>query len=65
MAQLDAQAGKLVPAAGWASYGLRLCRPAAHLAERYGTELAEFPGGHVGVTTHPAQFARKLAELLR
>ncbi|MFI6688851.1 alpha/beta fold hydrolase [Streptomyces sp. NPDC050485] len=65
LAQLDAQAGKLVPAAGWASYGLRLHRPAAHLAERYGTELAEFPGGHVGVTTHPAQFARKLAELLR
>ncbi|RCH66997.1 alpha/beta fold hydrolase [Streptomyces sp. SDr-06] len=64
LARLDAQAGKLVPAAGWASHGLRLYRPAAKLAERYGTELAEFPGGHVGVVTHPAPFALKLGELL-
>ncbi|MFI6473868.1 alpha/beta fold hydrolase [Streptomyces sp. NPDC050516] len=65
LAQLDAHAGKLVPAAGWGSYGLRLYRPAAVLAGRYGVELAEFPGGHVGVVTHPAQFALKLGELLR
>ncbi|MFE9537653.1 alpha/beta fold hydrolase [Streptomyces sp. NPDC006691] len=64
LVQLDACAGKLVPAAGWASYGLRLYRPAAWLAERYGAALAEFPGGHVGVVTHPDQFARKLGELL-
>ncbi|CAM5577472.1 alpha/beta hydrolase [Streptomyces xanthochromogenes] len=65
LAQLDAHAGKLVPAAGWASYGLRLYRPAAWLAERYGVALAEFPGGHVGVVTHPGEFALELGELLR
>ncbi|MER0448504.1 alpha/beta fold hydrolase [Streptomyces sp. Edi4] len=63
--QLDAHADKLVPAAGWASYGLRLYRPAAALAERYGVALGEFPGGHVGVVTHPDEFALKLDELLR
>ncbi|GAA4119149.1 hypothetical protein [Streptomyces hundungensis] len=65
LAQLDASAGKLVPAAGWASYRLRLYRPAAWLAERYGVALAEFPGGHVGVVTHPREFALERGELLR
>ncbi|MCT9093621.1 alpha/beta hydrolase [Streptomyces sp. ASQP_92] len=65
LAQLDACAGKLVPAVGWASYGLRLYRPAAWLAERYGVALAEFAGGHVGVVTHPVPFAQTLGELLR
>ncbi|MFD7340075.1 alpha/beta fold hydrolase [Streptomyces violascens] len=64
LAQLDLHAEKLVSAAGWASYGLRLYRPAACLAGRYGVEVAEFPGGHVGVVTHPGQFALKLGELL-
>ncbi|MEU9194782.1 alpha/beta fold hydrolase [Streptomyces hundungensis] len=65
LAQLDACRGKLVPAVGWASYGLRLWRPAAWLGERYGVALAEFAGGHVGVVTHPAPFAGTLAALLR
>ncbi|MCX5385899.1 alpha/beta fold hydrolase [Streptomyces sp. NBC_00083] len=65
LAQLDRCAGKLVPAAGWASSGLRLARPAAALAGRYGVALAEFPGGHVGVVTHPGEFAVRLGELLR
>ncbi len=45
LAQLDACGGKLVPAVGWASYGLWLWRPAAWLGERYGVALAEFAGG--------------------
>ncbi|MFE4863141.1 alpha/beta fold hydrolase [Streptomyces sp. NPDC056670] len=65
LAQLDACAAKLVPAAGWASYGLRLYRPAAWLAQRYGVALAEFPGSHVGVVTHAREFAVRLGELSR
>ncbi|MET9365887.1 alpha/beta hydrolase [Streptomyces sp. NPDC006632] len=65
LAQLDLVAGKLVPAVGWASSGLRLARPAEALAERYGVALAELPGGHVGVLTHPGEFALGLGELLR
>ncbi|MEV7523969.1 alpha/beta hydrolase [Streptomyces sp. NPDC091371] len=39
-------------------------RPAATLAERLGTELVEFPGGHSGYTDAPEEFGRRLAELL-
>ncbi|WP_049570934.1 alpha/beta fold hydrolase [Nonomuraea sp. SBT364] len=34
------------------------------LAERLGIEIAEFPGGHVGFLTHPAEFAKTLHEVL-
>ncbi|GDY30485.1 hypothetical protein [Gandjariella thermophila] len=39
-------------------------RPNAELAPRLGTEVTEFPGGHVGYATHPAEFAARLAEVL-
>ncbi|MEU9890835.1 alpha/beta hydrolase [Sphaerisporangium sp. NPDC051011] len=39
-------------------------RTAATLAERLGTGLVEFPGGHVGFLTHPAEFAKALVEIL-
>ncbi|MFG3284264.1 alpha/beta fold hydrolase [Streptomyces sp. NPDC048111] len=57
-------ADALVPAVGRASAGLRLARPAEVLAVRYGVGLAELPGGHLGVLTHPAQLALRLGELL-
>lgn len=41
-----------------------LSGPAARLAEALGTELAEFPGGHLGATEHPREFAARLVELL-
>ncbi|MEU4349065.1 alpha/beta hydrolase [Streptomyces sp. NPDC023838] len=67
MPDLDALAAhseRLVPACGRASRGLLLARPAAVLAERLGTGLAEFPGGHVGLSTHPVRFADVLRRTL-
>ncbi|MFG2143411.1 alpha/beta fold hydrolase [Streptomyces sp. NPDC048696] len=61
---LAAHAGKLIPAAGRASRGLLLARPATVLAERLGTQVAEFPGGHVGLSTHPMRFAQTLRRTL-
>ncbi|MEU8549719.1 alpha/beta hydrolase [Streptomyces roseoverticillatus] len=62
---LRPSAGKLVPAAGAESREqVPLYGPAARLAELLGSPLAEFPGGHLGVTERPAEFAeRLLAEL--
>lgn len=51
---------RLVLAGGEDSRGELPHRPAAHLAERFGTELVHFPGGHTGLTTHPAEFAARL-----
>lgn len=34
------------------------------LADRLGTRLVEFPGGHVGFLTHPSEFAAQLCEIL-
>ncbi|MEU1071373.1 MULTISPECIES: alpha/beta hydrolase [unclassified Streptomyces] len=61
---LAANGGRLVPACGRASRGLLLARPAAVLAERFGTGLVEFPGGHVGLSTHPVRFAAVLRRTL-
>lgn len=61
---LAAHAGKLIPAAGRASRGLLLARPATVLAERLGTPVAEFPGGHVGLSTHPMRFTQTLRRTL-
>ncbi|WP_431041058.1 alpha/beta fold hydrolase [Streptomyces sp. P1-3] len=62
---LRAVAGRLRPAAGRDSRGHALARPVVALAERLGAEVVEFPGGHVGVTEYPAEFAEVLAEVLR
>ncbi|MGC7096298.1 alpha/beta fold hydrolase [Amycolatopsis lurida] len=55
---------QLVLAAGHDSPGELTYRPAAHLAGLFGTELAHFPGGHTGLTTHPAEFAAQLRKTL-
>jgi hypothetical protein len=39
-------------------------RPAAWLAERFGTQVVDFPGDHGGYATQPAAFAAKLREVL-
>ncbi|MFI1171943.1 alpha/beta fold hydrolase [Streptomyces melanogenes] len=61
---LAAHSGRLVPACGRASRGLLLARPAAVLAERFAAPLVEFPGGHVGLSTHPVRFAEVLRRTL-
>lgn len=63
--RLEALSEQLVLAAGEDSRGELPYRPAAFLAERLGTELLHFPGGHTGLTTHPAEFGELLRKSFR
>ncbi|QIQ02180.1 alpha/beta fold hydrolase [Streptomyces liangshanensis] len=65
LARLEALSDHLVLAAGQDSPGELTHRPAAHLATRFGKELALFPGGHIGLTTHPKEFTEQLHQTLR
>ncbi|WP_329206451.1 alpha/beta hydrolase [Streptomyces sp. NBC_00683] len=62
--RLAALSDQLVLAGGQDSRGELAYRPAALLAERLGQELLHFPGGHIGLTTHPAQFGELLRKTL-
>ncbi|MFB7937092.1 alpha/beta fold hydrolase [Streptomyces sp. NPDC056049] len=62
--RLAALSDRLVLACGEDSRGELPYRPAAALAERLGTELRHFPGGHIGLTTHPAEFGEALGKAL-
>ncbi|MFI0714729.1 alpha/beta fold hydrolase [Streptomyces inhibens] len=55
---------RLVLAGGQDSRGELPYRSAAFLAEQLGTEFRRFPGGHTGLTTHPAEFGELLREAL-
>ncbi|MFD9358407.1 alpha/beta fold hydrolase [Streptomyces sp. NPDC060031] len=62
---LRGSADRLLLAAGRDSRrAAPLYGPAARLAELLGSELVEFPGGHVGCTEYPGEYAEKLAGLL-
>ncbi|WP_050486810.1 alpha/beta fold hydrolase [Streptomyces sp. CNS654] len=63
--RLEGLSDRLVIAGGQDSRGELPYRSAAFLAERLGTELQHFPGGHVGLTTHPAEFGELLRKLFR
>lgn len=63
--RLEAHADRLVLAVGQDSRGELTYRPAAFLAERLGTELLHFPGGHIGLTTHPTEFGELLRKAFR
>ncbi|MGK5628217.1 alpha/beta fold hydrolase [Streptomyces sp. URMC 123] len=63
--RLRALSDRLVIACGQDSRGELPYRAAAALAERLGTEVRHFPGGHTGLTTHPAEFAELLRKALR
>ncbi|MER6997713.1 alpha/beta hydrolase [Streptomyces sp. NPDC000410] len=60
--RLVAQSHRLVLACGRDSRGELPYRPAAFLAERLGTDLLHFPGGHTGLTTHPVEFGERLRQ---
>ncbi|WP_030960857.1 alpha/beta fold hydrolase [Streptomyces sp. NRRL S-378] len=60
--RLEALSDRLVLACGKDSRGELPYRAAAFLAERLGTELLHFPGGHTGLTTHPTEFGELLRE---
>ncbi|WP_049567719.1 alpha/beta fold hydrolase [Nonomuraea sp. SBT364] len=62
--RLAALSDRLVLAGGADSRGELPYRPAALLAERFGRELVHFPGGHTGLSTHPAGFAELLRKVL-
>ncbi|MBN6056895.1 alpha/beta hydrolase [Nonomuraea sp. RK-328] len=62
--RLEALSDRLVLAGGEDSHGELPYRPAAFLAERFGTELVHFPGGHTGLSTHPAEFGALLRKVL-
>ena len=63
--RLKALSDRLVLACGQDSRGELPHRSAAFLAERLGTEFQYFPGGHIGLTTHPAEFGALLRKVLR
>ncbi|MDP4509240.1 alpha/beta fold hydrolase [Nonomuraea turcica] len=63
--RLAALSDRLVLACGEDSRGELPYRPAAFLAARFGVELVHFPGGHTGLTTHPAEFGELLRKVFR
>jgi Predicted hydrolases or acyltransferases (alpha/beta hydrolase superfamily) len=63
--RLRAMADRLVVGCGAESGGEVPHRAAAYLAERLGVAVLRFPGGHVGLTTHPAEFGELLRKALR
>ncbi|MFD3537018.1 alpha/beta fold hydrolase [Streptomyces sp. NPDC058664] len=65
MNRLEALSDRLVLACGQDSHGELPYRPAVYLAEHLGTELRHFPGGHTGLTTHPAEFGELLRKAFR
>ncbi|MGA4801313.1 alpha/beta fold hydrolase [Streptomyces lavendulocolor] len=63
--RLEGLSDRLLLAGGQDSPGELPYRAAAFLAERLGTEFQHFPGGHVGLTTHPEEFGEHLRKILR
>ncbi len=61
---LDANQDRIVLAGGHDSRAHLPYRPATWLAERFGTQVVDFPGDHAGYATQPAAFAAKLREVL-
>ncbi|MFE3718770.1 alpha/beta fold hydrolase [Streptomyces cyaneofuscatus] len=61
---LKAAAAHLVVGVGRDSRALLPAVAAERLARRVGAEVAEFPGGHIGLTEHPRAFAARLREVL-
>jgi pimeloyl-ACP methyl ester carboxylesterase len=61
---LKAAPTRLVVAAGATSQGQLAHRCAVTLADRLGTPVAEFPGGHAGFVTLPDQCAQVLDQVL-
>jgi acetyltransferase/esterase len=63
-AALKAPLPRLVLAGGRDSRKYFPYRATTVLAEQLGSTVADFPRGHVGYVTHPAEFAVRLAEVL-
>lgn len=61
---LRAHSDKLMLAAGTNSKTLGVHRSTDALAQLLGTDVTEFPGGHIGWLLHPTAFAAHLAQAL-
>ncbi|MFF3379326.1 alpha/beta fold hydrolase [Streptomyces sp. NPDC002680] len=61
---LSSSPPRLTLAAGIDSVDQLLYRTATILARRTGNAVRQFPGGHLGVMTHSAEFAARLTETL-
>jgi len=64
MVAMTAVASHLVIAGGRTGREFAGYRAAAGWAQRLGTPIVEFPGGHVGYRSHPKAFAERLREVL-
>ena len=64
VAALKAAPTRIVPASGRTSGETLPRHSALALAERLGTPVAEFPGGHSGYVLRPREFASRLREVL-
>ncbi|MFF1379472.1 alpha/beta fold hydrolase [Streptomyces sp. NPDC058308] len=62
---LETLSEQLVLAGGQDSRGELPYRAVAFMAERLGAELQHFPGGHIGLTTHPAEYGELLRKAFR
>jgi pimeloyl-ACP methyl ester carboxylesterase len=61
---LKSLSAQLVLAGGRESRNYFPYRPNVALAERIGTTVIDFPGGHAGYRAYPAEFAAELVEVL-
>jgi pimeloyl-ACP methyl ester carboxylesterase len=64
IAALKAGPTRVVVAVGDASQGQLAYRGGVAVAEQLGTEVAVFPGNHVGFVSRPAEFAETLQKML-
>jgi pimeloyl-ACP methyl ester carboxylesterase len=64
IAALSAASDRLVLAGSSTTREQFPYRPNVVLAERIGTAIVHFPGSHIGYSTHPAEFADRLSDVL-
>jgi hypothetical protein len=65
VAALARHADRLLLAGGRESKDSPCCyQPNSVLAARLGTTVLDLPGGHIGMVTHPAEFAQELLDAL-
>jgi pimeloyl-ACP methyl ester carboxylesterase len=61
---LKAHADRIVLTAGRESRGYPCYKVTVELAKKFGLDVIELPGGHVGLLTHPAEFTREFLQAL-
>lgn len=61
---LKAHADRIVLTAGRESRGYPCYQVSVELAEKFGLDLIELPGGHIGLLTQPTEFAREFLQAL-